>query len=150
MDGRSFFLGCVASITAFFPIVGLGAAAVIPMSDFCSGIPLTGEDTSTFLKTFHVSGDIMDVNRSLVSIYTDCLTKPDGLLWNVVDLDKSMIMKRLMRYDLSKQVNPAVFQYALNTEKRDMTGTLLMQKYIAKQRARKRADLGHREHLYSL
>ena len=95
--------------------------AVIPMSDFCNGIPITGSDTSSFLKTFSPSGDIMDVNRSIVSILTDCFTKPDGTLWNVVDLDRPAIVNRLQKYDLSKKINPKFFDVALNTKRRDLT-----------------------------
>ena len=84
----AYCLGVFACATCLFPIVGLGAMAVIPMSDFCNGIPVTGADTSNFLKTFTTTGDIMQVNRSILSILTDCFTKPDGVLWNVVDLDR--------------------------------------------------------------
>jgi hypothetical protein len=104
-----------------FPIVGLGAMAVIPTSDFCDGLPVTGADTSTFLKTFTTTNDIMEVNRSIVSIMTDCFTKPDGVLWNVVNLDRKRLLQRLQRYDLSKIINPLFFEYALNTDKRDLT-----------------------------
>ena len=109
--------------TVLFPIVGIGAMAVIPMSDFCNGIPITGSDTSTFLKTFTTTGDIMEVNRSVMSIMTDCFTKPDGVLWNVVDLDRPLLLNRLQRYDLSKKIDPRLFELALNTEKRDLTST---------------------------
>ena len=76
---RAYCLGVFACTSCLFPAVGIGAMAVIPLSDFCNGIPVTGADTSTFLKTFSTSGDIMQVNRSIVSIMTDCFTKPDGL-----------------------------------------------------------------------
>ena len=119
----AYLLGAVAISTVLFPIVGLGSMAVIPMSDFCNGIPVTGGDTSVFLKTFSTEGDIMEVNRTVVSILTDCFTKKDGVLWNVVDLDRSMLKNRLLRYDLSKKVNTKSFEEALNTEKRDLTAS---------------------------
>ena len=119
----AYLLGAVAISTVLFPIVGLGSMAVIPMSDFCNGIPVTGGDTSVFLKTFSTEGDIMEVNRTIVSILTDCFTKKDGVLWNVVDLDRSMLKNRLLRYDLSKKVNTKSFEEALNTEKRDLTAS---------------------------
>jgi len=118
---RAFALGVFASGMVLFPIVGLGAMAVIPTSDFCDGLPVTGADTSTFLKTFTTTNDIMEVNRSIVSIMTDCFTKPDGVLWNVVNLDRKRLLQRLQRYDLSKIINPLFFEYALNTDKRDLT-----------------------------
>ena len=121
---RAFFLGVISSGMVLFPIVGIGAMAVIPMSDFCNGIPLTGADTSTFLTTFTTTGDIMEVNRSIMSIMTDCFTKPDGVLWNVVDLDRPRLLERLQRYDLSKKINPLFFELALNTDKRDLTCNL--------------------------
>ena len=117
----AFFVGFLATAFVFFPVAGLGSMAVIPMSDFCNGIPITGSDTSSFLKTFSPSGDIMDVNRSIVSILTDCFTKPDGTLWNVVDLDRPAIVNRLQKYDLSKKINPKFFDVALNTKRRDLT-----------------------------
>lgn len=118
---RAFALGVFASSMVLFPIVGMGAMAVIPTSDFCDGLPVTGADTSTFLKTFTTTNDIMEVNRSVVSIMTDCFTKPDGVLWNVVNLDRKRLLQRLQRYDLSKIINPAFFEFALNTDKRDLT-----------------------------
>jgi len=46
-----------------------------------------------------------------------------GVLWNVVELDRASLINRLQRYDLSKKIDPQFFEFALNTEKRDLTST---------------------------
>ena len=115
-------IGALTTGAVLFPVFGMGSMITIPYSDLCQGLPKSGADTSVFLSTFSPSGDVQDVEPGTVALMQDCLTKVDGTLWNIVQLDGPLIKRSLRRFDLStKYAIPAAFEKTLNTDVRDLT-----------------------------
>jgi hypothetical protein len=47
---------------------------------------------------------LQDVDPSTVALMQDCLTRVDGRLWSIVQMDLGLIKEDLKRFDLSRRV----------------------------------------------
>ena len=119
----TYTIGVALCTFFYFPLVAFGSFIILPLNDFCKGIPQTGDDASIFLKTFSTNGNISGINQTLIAIFQNCLTNPQGYVWNIGGVDRQGIINRLQKYNASNRVGPTFFSH-LNTAYRDLTRKL--------------------------